>query len=308
MLSSEKMETLSNLADFMSKGQMMTPKHLRGNPADCLAVIMQASQWEMLPWSVAQKTHDVNGIIGYEAQLCIAVINTKAPITGRLKFKWFGEWENVLGKFELKTGRGEKKYMAPAWNADDEVGLGVIAYATFVGDEETTETRLLLTQAQVRNSTLWASDPKQQLAYLAAKKWERLHCPEIMLGVYTPDEIREFDIELERDITPEKVVSSSIKKPEVEEKTFEVVADSKEEPEEEPLCAPPTVADLKHLMDNCDTLARIRAIGEVVNEHKKSFRKDELQALEKHWREGVKIIEEEMAIQAEIDNQPTNSG
>ncbi|ENE8833853.1 recombinase RecT, partial [Escherichia coli] len=50
---------------------------------------------------------------------------------------------------------------------------------------------LLLAQARTRNSTLWADDPRQQLAYLALKRWARLYCPEVILGVYTRDELDE---------------------------------------------------------------------------------------------------------------------
>ena len=42
----------------------------------------------------------------------------------------------------------------------------------------------MLAQARTRNSTLWADDPRQQLAYLAVKRWARLYCPEVILGVY----------------------------------------------------------------------------------------------------------------------------
>lgn len=49
-------------------------------------------------------------------------------------------------------------------------------------EQEPRVLELLLSQAQVRNSTLWASDPRQQLAYLAVKRWARLHCPDVILG------------------------------------------------------------------------------------------------------------------------------
>ena len=68
----------------------------------------------------------------------------------------------------------------------------------------------MLSQAQVRNSTLWASDPRQQLAYLAVKRWARLYCPDVILGVYTADEIDERE---ERVINPaqtEKVTLNEI--------------------------------------------------------------------------------------------------
>lgn len=51
-----------------------------------------------------------------------------------------------------------------------------------------------------RNSTLWADDPRQQLAYLAVKRWARLFCPDVILGVYTPDELD--DRREEREVNP----------------------------------------------------------------------------------------------------------
>ena len=62
---------------------------------------------------------------------------------------------------------------------------------------------LLLAQASTRNSTLWAEDPRQQLAYLATKRWARLYTPDVLLGVYTPDELREAG---ERDMGAAEVV------------------------------------------------------------------------------------------------------
>ena len=58
----------------------------------------------------------------------------------------------------------------------------------------------------VRNSPLWVSDPRQQLAYLAIKRWSRLYTPDVILGVYTPDEIIERE---ELDVTP---AQSTVKK------------------------------------------------------------------------------------------------
>ncbi|SPX63869.1 Uncharacterised protein [Leclercia adecarboxylata] len=42
-----------------------------------MAIIMQAMQWGMNPYAVAQKTHLVNGVLGYEAQLVNADLQFK---------------------------------------------------------------------------------------------------------------------------------------------------------------------------------------------------------------------------------------
>ncbi len=111
-----------------------------------------------------------------------AVINTMAPARDRLHYEWFGPWENVIGRFTEKTSSKGNKYIAPDWTLQDESGCGVRVWATMKNEQEPRVLELLLSQAQVRNSTLWASDPRQQLAYLAVKRWARLHCPDVILG------------------------------------------------------------------------------------------------------------------------------
>lgn len=202
IFSPEGINQLVRFADLMSQSRVTVPAHLAGKPADCMAVAMQAAQWGMNPFAVAQKTHVINGALGYEAQLVNAAITAMAPTKDRIHYEWFGPWENVIGKFVEKTSDKGKKYLAPGWNLNDEKGCGVKVWATLKGEDEPRVLELLLTQAQVRNSTLWGSDPKQQLAYLGVKRWARLYCPDVILGVYTPDELQEAAPRQERDITP----------------------------------------------------------------------------------------------------------
>jgi len=184
MMSDDVMNRMMHMADVMAKSKVTVPKHLQGSQGDCFAVVLQAAQWGMNPFSVAQKTHLVNGTLGYEAQLVNAVIITRAPVTGRLKFDFYGDWTKVNGKEDKSPDRG------------------VIVSATFKGEDEPRVLDLGMHQVGgVRNSPMWIADPRQQLAYLAVKRWSRLYCPDVILGVYTPDEI---DLEVpapERDVT-----------------------------------------------------------------------------------------------------------
>ncbi|MDF4205056.1 recombinase RecT [Pseudomonas protegens] len=200
VLDGDSLDKMMRLADVMATGRATLPKHFYGNPADCLAVVMQSMQWKMNPFAVAQKTHLVNGVLGYEAQLVNAVITTCAPVLDRLHYEWFGAWEKVIGQFTIKNGdKGE--YRVPGWKLEDEKGLGVKVWATFRGEDEPRVLELLLAQARTRNSTLWADDPRQQLAYLATKRWSRLYCPDVILGVYSPDELEETT-PFVRDVSP----------------------------------------------------------------------------------------------------------
>ena len=192
------LNAISAFAQMMSQGVATVPKHLQGNAADCMAVAMQAAQWKMHPFAVAQKTHLINGVLGYEAQLINAVISRSGALASRFEYEWYGPWEKVIGKFQIRKGdKGE--YRVPGWTLADEEGIGIIIRARLQGETQARELDLLLAQARVRNSTLWADDPRQQLAYLAVKRWSRLYCPDVILGVYTPDELEE---RTEREINP----------------------------------------------------------------------------------------------------------
>ncbi|OTA16549.1 hypothetical protein Xbed_03476 [Xenorhabdus beddingii] len=203
------LQKLQAFAEIMAQGVATVPKHLAGKPADCLAVALQAAQWRMNPYAVAQKTHLVNGVLGYEAQLVNAVVTSSKAVTGRFHYKYGGDWGKI-------TSTKSKS---------DEIGLFVQVGAVLHGEEEITWGEpLYLFDITTRNSPLWKTAPKQQIAYLAVKYWARLYCPEVILGVYTPDE---FDSEprAARDITP-KTTKQSLNnlinsKPQQEEKKTE---------------------------------------------------------------------------------------
>ncbi len=199
LFDSQYLNAISTFANLMAQGAATVPQHLQGNPADCMAVAMQAAQWQMNPFAVAQKTHLINGVLGYEAQLVNAVITRSGALSTRFEYDWYGPWEKVIGRFVIKKNDKGKEYRVPGWSLADESGIGIRIKATIKGEDSPRELDLLLAQARVRNSTLWADDPRQQLAYLAVKRWARLYCPDVILGVYTPDEIEQ---RTEREINP----------------------------------------------------------------------------------------------------------
>lgn len=175
---------LTAFADLMAQSAVTVPKHLAGKPADCMAIVMQAMQWGMNPYAVAQKTHLVNGVLGYEAQLVNAVISSSSAIQGRFHYEYGGDWEKIAGQ---KDGR-------------DELGLYIRVGAVLRGEAEITWGEpIYLADITIRNSPLWKTAPKQQIAYLAVKYWARLYCPEVILGVYSPDEV---EPRTEKEINP----------------------------------------------------------------------------------------------------------
>jgi hypothetical protein len=171
-----KFQRMNQLAEIMAGSTCTIPKHLQGKPGDCFAIIAQASQWRMNPFVVAQKTHIVNGALGYEAQLINAVITSMNVISGRFHYEYVGDWEG---------------YRKASFMKAKEAGCGVNVGAVIKGESEITWMPMPLYMESVvtRNSPLWKTNPQQQLAYLAVKYWVRLFAPDALLGVYSDDEL-----------------------------------------------------------------------------------------------------------------------
>lgn len=157
------------IARLMSKSQTAVPKHLRDNPGACLGVALQASEWEMSPYAVANKSYVVNDRIAYEAQMINAVILRRAPIKGRFKVSYSGEGNTRRCKVSATLTDGD-----------------VVEYESPKFSEITT-----------KNSPLWKADPDQQMFYYSSRAMCRRHFPDVILGVYSDDEI-----DPERDVTP----------------------------------------------------------------------------------------------------------
>src|SRR5215203_3346409 len=155
-------EQVMQFARMMALGNIAIPDHLRGNVGACLAIVFQAVEWRMSPFSVANKSYSVNNRLAFESQMIQAVILQRAPIRGRFKVEYTGEGERRRCKVsaELADGTGTVEYESP------EIG-----------------------KITPKNSPLWKSDPDQQLFYFAGRSLCRRHFPDVILGVYDRDEL-----------------------------------------------------------------------------------------------------------------------
>lgn len=199
----DKFDRMQRLAELMSRSGVAVPAHLRDNLGACFAVVQQAMRWNADPWAVALKTHVVNEMVAYESQLIGAVLNASGAIReSAMQDEYFGPWEKIIGNFVERESRYKnpdgtpKTYRKLNTTISDEKGVGIRVWATLAGESAPRVLTLMLSQASVRNSTLWADDPQQQLFYLAQKRWARKYAPGTILGLYSADEIEsETDLE-----------------------------------------------------------------------------------------------------------------
>jgi len=157
----DNMVQVMDFAKLMAVADIAVPEHCRGNAGICLAIIVKAVAWNMEPFAVAEKSYVVKDRVAYEAQLIHAVVEARAPIQRRLNSKYAGEGQTrtctVIGMF---TDGEIREYTTPQF-----------------------------ANIKVKNSPLWNADADQQLWYYAVRAWARRWCPDVLLGVYTREEL-----------------------------------------------------------------------------------------------------------------------
>lgn len=182
----------TNMAQAMEFAKMMAvssiavPKHLRGNVGACMAITIQAVEWKCSPFAVANKSYSVNDRLAYESQLVQAVILQRAPIKGRFKVEFNGEGGKRRCKVTATLREG-----------------GTVDYTSPEVDK-----------IPVKNSPLWKGDPDQQLFYYSGRALCRRHFPDVLLGIYTPeeleDETRHQGPDNARDVSPPKTIAAKL--------------------------------------------------------------------------------------------------
>ena len=152
------MRDAMDLANMMAKSTVV-PTAFRGKPADCLLVIMQAVRWQMDPFAVIQECSMIRDRLFYSGKLTAAVINTRGRFLHKLSYGY--------------EGKGDDRTVTISGHLQ--------------GENEPRTVRVRLGDAKTENKA-WQTQTEQQLGYHGARVWGRRHMPELMLGVYSPEE------------------------------------------------------------------------------------------------------------------------
>lgn len=164
LLDTARFEHLQRIALIMATASLI-PDHLKGRSqqetlGNCFLVVNQSLRWGLDPFAVAAETYSVQGKLGFQGKLIAALVNARSNLEGKLRYEFKGTGDNrtvtVIGQF-----------------ADEDI-------------ERTVD--LSVGQAKTSNK-MWTNDPDQKLIYSAATKWARRHCPEVLLGVLTDDDL-----------------------------------------------------------------------------------------------------------------------
>lgn len=149
------------LAEMMASAKLV-PQGLQKSPADCLMVIQQAIRWQMDPFAVAQECSVIQGKLMHSGKLVAAVVNARGNLTQRLSFEYKGDGDNRT----------------------------IVVSGQLQGEPSARVVDVILKNAKTQNK-VWQTQPDQQLMYHGVRVWARRHTPELMLGVYSPEEFDE---------------------------------------------------------------------------------------------------------------------
>lgn len=152
------MSEAMRLADMMA-GSKLVPLGLQNAPADCLMIIQQAIRWNMDPFAVAQECAIIKGRLMHSGKLVAAVVNARGNLAERLSYAY------------ADTGTNRSITVSGRLRGEDIKRTVTVRYV----DART-------------SAEVWKTQPDQQLMYHGARVWARRHTPELMLGIYAPEE------------------------------------------------------------------------------------------------------------------------
>ena len=160
------------LAQRMSKAlssSSIVPNAYQGNVGNCMIALEMASRLNASPLMVMQNLHIINGRPAWGSQYIIAMINQSRKYKTELQF-------------EIK-GQGDAR--------------SCTAFVLDKNDHRVEGPTISIQMAKAegwydKNGSKWKTMPDVMLRYRAAAFFGRLNCPEMIMGIYTRDEVIEF--------------------------------------------------------------------------------------------------------------------
>lgn len=166
----QNFETALKMADCLSKSTVV-PKDYQGNTGNCMIAIEMASRINTSPMMVMQNLYVVNGRPAWSSQWIIAMINSSRRYKTELQFE-FG-------------------------NAKEDGGLSCYAWAEDYAGHQVKGPKITMKMADSegwtnKNGSKWKTMPEVMIQYRAASFFGRMNCPDMIMGIYSQDEVADM--------------------------------------------------------------------------------------------------------------------
>lgn len=156
-------------AGMISKSGLV-PESYRNSPENCLIAIDLANRQGLSPMMVMQNLYVVRGKPAWSGSFCAAAINGCGKFTP-LEYIWSGEPGNP--------------------------SFGCTAQATRRANGSLCQSDTITIQMAKdegwmdKSGSKWKTMPRQMMMYRAASFFARAHCPEVLLGIQTVEEVQD---------------------------------------------------------------------------------------------------------------------
>ena len=169
--SSDTLRIARNFAQDLAKSTMI-PMQYQNNYANCLVAMEYANRTGQSPLQVMQSLDVIKGTPAWRSKALIGMVNTSGKYDHDLRFTYG------------KDNKGEV-VSCFAWTNKDGVLIEGLPYTM-----ETAKKEGLLS----KNNSYWEKDHVLMLTYRAVSRFVSINCPEISLGLYTSEEVRDMNI------------------------------------------------------------------------------------------------------------------
>ena len=182
-----------NLAARMSKalaGSTIVPRAYQNNESNCMIAIEMANRIGTSPMMVMQNLYIVNGNPAWSSQWIIAMINSSKRYKTELQFD--------IG------------------HAKEDGGLSCIAWAEDYNGHRVEGPKITMTMANAegwstKGGSKWKTMPEVMIRYRAASFFGRVNCPDMIMGIYSQEEVIEMGDDYQGPITVEANASEVLK-------------------------------------------------------------------------------------------------
>ncbi|WP_141640221.1 recombinase RecT [Clostridium sp. K25] len=176
LISGSSMGVFSSIKKFEESARMakalaastLVPKEYQNNISNCMIAIDTAQRLSVSPFAAMQNLYIVNGRPSWSSQFIISAINTCGRFSEPLNFKLMGEGDGMKCYAYTKDKHGNE-LKGPTISIDMAKKEGWLS----------------------KGMSKWKTMPEVMIRYRAASFFGRLHCPDILMGVYTEDENKE---------------------------------------------------------------------------------------------------------------------
>ena len=171
LFDSARFGQLQRIAKVFAESNVV-PDHYRGKVADCIIACDLAIRAGIHPLAFMQSSYVVHGRPGIESKLAIALTNKAGVLDGRIMFDLSGD-----GMSRSCTARARDK-------------------ATGETIQQTVNMQMAKAEGWIdKNGSKWKTLPDLMLQYRSAMFLIRLHCPEVLMGLTSVEELDDMDPE-----------------------------------------------------------------------------------------------------------------